>query len=223
MNNKYKSGILILVIGLLGAFILVILLNDKKETKYVPESLINEINQISERDIVWGDINCTHTIFAYLDYNCIYCQKFWEETLPELNKQYIQTGKINVVVRLVCGKTNMKAIKACQTAICINQFGRYESLHELFMHESNIIYTDHFDRLIDEYIASNVDIAECILNQGNSSVLKNIYQLQELNSRGTPTFVIENEIVVGYKGYEYWEEKIETKFNVKNNANEKDT
>lgn len=214
MKNKYRVGIIILLIILGCGLILIILLPAKKNAIEVPDSIKEEINQIGDSDIIWGDINCQNTIVAYIDYNCGYCKKFLEEILPKLNRNYIQEGKIKLVVRLVCGKTDIKAIKAYQTAICINKFGHYVKLHELLMHESKIIYTHHFEDLMNEYIVTNTDVAECILNHNNRYILNNIYQLQELKTNGTPTFVINNELIVGYKSFDYWKKKIEEKFNI---------
>ena len=44
-----------------------------------------------------GVDNAPVTIFELSDFQCPYCRRFWEETLPALEEEYIDTGKARFI------------------------------------------------------------------------------------------------------------------------------
>ena len=60
----------------------------------------NEPIEVSEDDDeVLGDSNAKVTVIEFSDYQCPFCKKFYEETLPQLKKDYINTGKVKLIYR----------------------------------------------------------------------------------------------------------------------------
>jgi len=198
MNNiKVKIGTIGIVIALIiaaGYYYTI-----KKRT--INNELLAEISQIQMSDIVLGHSDAPQSIIIFFDYNCQFCKRFFQDAYPKLNKEYIQTGKVNLVIKLVCGVNDKFALRAYQTVICINNYGKLEKLHKLLLHESKVIYTEQFNMLIEDYISTNELVGECILESDNASVLSNIYQFDQLKTKGTPTFVINNKVMKGYKNY----------------------
>jgi protein-disulfide isomerase len=48
-----------------------------------------------------GESTAKLTLVEFLDYQCPYCGRFSRDTMPQIDKEYIQTGKVRyVVVRL---------------------------------------------------------------------------------------------------------------------------
>lgn len=50
-------------------------------------------------DAVLGDKNAKVTLIDFSDYECPFCKRHFEQTLPELMKKYIDTGKVKMVYR----------------------------------------------------------------------------------------------------------------------------
>ena len=50
-------------------------------------------------DIVIGDEKAPHTLVVYSSFSCNHCCKFHKEEFPKLKKQYIDTGKLKVILR----------------------------------------------------------------------------------------------------------------------------
>lgn len=159
------------------------------------------VTELKFSDILLGDSNAGKTVILYFDYNCGFCKKFFNDVYPQFKTHYIKTGKVNLVLRLVCGLTDKMALRANQTAICINNHGHFDKLHRLLLHESKVMYTDAFNQLIEGYLEANESLGECILDENYSYVVQNIYQFQELESKGTPTFVINNKVYAGSMEY----------------------
>jgi len=50
-------------------------------------------------DPALGDPNAPVTIVEFSDFECPYCKSFFEDTLPQIKEQYIDTGKVRLVYR----------------------------------------------------------------------------------------------------------------------------
>ncbi len=187
------SGLLILIIAIIATI---------KIISFPRQKLLQQINHIKSNDIILGDPSAPNSLIVYFDYNCGFCKKFFNEVYPKLDNTVVNEKKLNIIIRLVCNKTDKVTIQAYQTVSCINQFGNFNKLHKLLMHKNEIIYTEHFNQLIDEYIATNENVAECILSSNSQQIIQNIFQLQELKTNGTPTFVVNDKVIVGYKDYQ---------------------
>ena len=50
-------------------------------------------------EIVIGDENAPHTLIIYSSFSCNHCCKFHKEELPKLKKQYVDPGKLKIILR----------------------------------------------------------------------------------------------------------------------------
>lgn len=50
-------------------------------------------------DPVMGDKNAPVTLIEFSDYECPFCKRHFDQTLPQLKKDYIDTGKVKLVYR----------------------------------------------------------------------------------------------------------------------------
>ena len=172
--------------------------------------LIQLIQQERESDIVIGNPDAKNNIIVFFDYNCTYCRKFMSETYPEIENTFLKKHDIKLCLRLVCSPTDALATKAWQTAICLNKTGDFIKLHKLLMHKPEIIYTQHFADLTDTFISTNNIFEECFVTSDNQDIKRNIYQFQQLQTKGTPTFVIGQKVVKGYKNAANFKQIIES-------------
>lgn len=175
---------------------------------YAKMKLFDELNAELESDIIFGEYDAPKNLILYFDYNCGYCKKFFKEVYPELEKSYIRSGQVKLTLRLICSGNDENALRASQTAICINKFGDFEKLHSLLLHKSEIVYSSQFQGLIEDYILASEEVGNCILNSDNQDVIRNIFQFQLLKTKGTPTFVLDNEAVAGLRDYNFWKGKL---------------
>jgi protein-disulfide isomerase len=79
------------------------------------------------------------TLVEFTDFECPYCREFHLETLPELKRRYIDTGKLRYVVRDLPLSRHKHALKAAQAARCAGDQGRYWEMGEvLFINASRL-------------------------------------------------------------------------------------
>jgi protein-disulfide isomerase len=168
--------------------------------------------EIYERDldIKYGSDTADLTIFLYSSYNCSFCRKFFTKVYPALKTEYIDKGKVKLVVKLLDFSNNESVENSLKLAVCINKYGNFEKLNELLIAEPKVIYTDEFASIIDEFIEKDEFVAECMLGgESNNYILKNRIDFKNLNLTGTPTFVINNNIYKGYIKYNDFKNVIE--------------
>ena len=56
------------------------------------------IIDLQENDLVLGDLNAPITMIEYASLSCPHCADFLLNTLPEIKKDYIDTGKLKLIL-----------------------------------------------------------------------------------------------------------------------------
>lgn len=166
--------------------------------------------QEKDLDIVYGSDDASLTIFMFSSYECKFCNSFLLDALPLLKKEYINTSKVKLVIKLVDVTNNSNILNSLKLAVCINGCGNFEPIDILLQNEPSVVYTEEFIQLTEDFIAENNHIAECMLSgTAESYIISNYKDFKALSLTGTPTFIINNRIYKGYKNYDNLKKKIE--------------
>ncbi len=145
-----------------------------------------------EGEPVKGDKNAPVTVVEFSDFQCPFCSRFFRQTLPQLDKEYIKTGKIKLVYRdypLV--RIHPNACKAAEAAQCAGDQGKYWQMHDrLFANPKFLGEKD----LHGHAKALGLDAAKfkTCLDSGRkkAGVRADIADAVKAGVRGTPTFLI---------------------------------
>jgi protein-disulfide isomerase len=176
----------------------------KKDNKAEVEIIEHEL------DIVYGKDSVDLTIFLFSNYSCSFCRKFFAYTYPKLKEEYIDKGKVKLVVKPVDLTNNENVKNSLKIAVCINEYGKFEKLNRLLLFEPKVIYTEEFSDLIEEFIEKDEFVAECMLGgEADEYIIENILNFKALNLTGTPTFIINNKIYKGYSDYKNFKKLVE--------------
>ena len=205
---KKKNRLLIyLVPAIVIVAITFILLNRNvinKEERTKIEIIENDL------DIVYGSDSSEITVFLFSNYSCSYCRKFFKIVYPELKREYIDNGKVKLVVKPVALTNDESVINSLKIAACINKYGNFEKLNELLLAEPKVVYTDEFKSVIDELAEKDLFVAECMYGgESEKYILKNMLDFKRLNCTGTPTFIINNKIYKGNRDYDEFRKVVE--------------
>ncbi|HKL08555.1 MAG TPA: thioredoxin domain-containing protein [Bacteroidales bacterium] len=205
--NKKKYYLILIVLAILIAMAsFLFLFNDFDKNGRSPENIVFE----NDLDIVYGKDSTDITIFMFSSYNCFFCRKFFENVFPSLKNEYMNRGKVKLVVKLVALEKNAPVVNSLMLAVCINEFGDFEKLNELLLKEPKVVYTDKFMAVTNELIEKDEFVAECMLSgESEKYILRNMVDFRRLKCTGTPTFVINNKIYKGYREYNEFKEIIE--------------
>lgn len=71
------------------------------------------------------------TLVEFSDYQCPFCRRHLETTLPQLEKDYIATGKLRYMFRdFPLESIHTQASKAAEAAHCAGEQGKYWEMHD---------------------------------------------------------------------------------------------
>lgn len=138
---------------------------------------------------VQGKDSARVTVVEFSDLQCSFCVKYYNETFPQLVKNYVDTGKIRYVAREFPLTTiHKEAQRASQAALCAGD--RYWDLREVIFKNRQKLSEDD----LAAYAAgSGVEIGEwraCMeSNIYVDKVREDMRDAQELGIKGTPGFV----------------------------------
>ena len=92
-----------------------------------PESILLGIDD----DPVKGDQKARLVLVEFSDFQCPYCARFVRETFPQIDKDYIKTGKLKYVFRdFPITSAHKDAFKAALAAGCALDQGKYWEMHD---------------------------------------------------------------------------------------------
>jgi len=138
-----------------------------------------------------GKADAPLTLVMFTDYQCPFCSRFEAQTLPEIKKQYIDTGKLRFVVRDLPLPFHPHAPKAAEATYCAEEQGKYWELREKLVTNS-----DKLDpKLLPGYakaVALDVDKFSACLESGRHTekVKASAALAGTIGISGTPSFVV---------------------------------
>lgn len=189
------SAFLIILIGI-KLFSLI-----KSKVLQPNKEIVADVVKMSDGDIIFGNKMADKSIFMYGNYQCSHCINFFNETMPKLEKDYLNSGKVNLVYKIVPLSTSKVVLDAYKAALCINEFGDFEKFHAMLLYDFNLVYTDEYTQLINEVMSKNEAIAQCIFDGEYDALTNNKKDFLKLKMKGTPTFVIDDVMIQGNIAY----------------------
>ena len=178
------------------------------------------INVSIDDDPMKGNPNAPITIIEFSDYECPFCGRFFENTLPLIEENYINTGKVNFVYRdFPIQSIHPNAAPAAMAAECADDQDSFWSYHDMIFENKNTWAELDGADLINEFkqyaITLGLDTKEfnVCLESGKhlDEVRKDLQDGQNYGITGTPGFFIGNDnsgyiMVSGAKPYPIFEE-----------------
>jgi len=141
---------------------------------------------------VRGSDTARVVVVEFSDYQCPYCALFFRQTLPQLDQNYIQTGKVRYVFNNVpLDQIHPAAFKAAEAAECAKDQGKFWEMHDkIFSNQRTMSVND----LSAHAKAIGLDLSQFsqCLDQGKNSpaVKAGLALAEQVGVDGTPTFVI---------------------------------
>jgi protein-disulfide isomerase len=83
-----------------------------------------------EGDPVKGEKNASVVLVEFTDFQCPFCARHARETMPQIEAEYVKTGKLRYVTReFPLESIHPQAFKAAEAALCAGDQGRYWDMH----------------------------------------------------------------------------------------------
>ena len=186
----------------------------KKSSDKSFETIKHEVTQKSG-DVILSDDSAPKTVFIYASYNCDFCRYFFSRTYPDLKSNYLDNGKLKLVIKWVDFQDNPQVLYSLQAASCIGRFGIYEKFHQLLLVNPGVVFTNDFVELVDDIMEDNSEIAQCILQNNEYEYLRgNVKEFRNNNLSGTPAFVLNNHAYSGFISYDNFKKLLKKEFDI---------
>ena len=162
---------------------------------------------------VKGDANAPVTIVEFSDYECPFCGKFYSETLPQIEENYIKTGKVKLVFKDFPLGFHANAEPAAVAARCAGALGgdeAYYEMHDLLFENQQSLNRANYVKWAGQTGVSQVNFEKCLDSGEHESLVQaDLLQGQSLGVTGTPGFLINGKLVSGAQPYSVFEQAIE--------------
>ena len=145
---------------------------------------------------ILGDPNAPVTIVEFGDYQCHQCYNWFHDTKPSITRDYIDTGKVNLVF-VDMAFLGRDSSPAAQATYCAEDQGKYWEYHDM-------LYNAQEDKIDGGWangerlkafafsMGLDMELFESCLDSGKYSkrVQYNTQQARDHGVRGTPGFFI---------------------------------
>ncbi len=178
-----------------------------------------------------GDPEAPVKIMEFSDYQCPFCERFFEDTEPLLVETYVTTGKVYFTYRSAgnwvsdnIGQGKTESEDAAKAAYCAGDQNLYWEMHDMLF--ANVIGED-IGSFADRRLAAIAEGAGLDMTQFNECYSSNKYQDQtdldfkdavQAEVQGTPAFILTyidasgqevTERIDGAQPFSVFQEKIE--------------
>lgn len=149
-------------------------------------------------DPVLGDKNAPVTMVEFVDYECPFCKRFFDETLSQIKSEYIDTGKVKLVMRDLPLDFHQNAHKESQAAECAREQGgdsAYYKYHdEIFkrtVSNGTGLALDQLSVIAKDIGLNGSTLQSCLDSEKyKDEVDKDLADAAKYGANGTPTFFI---------------------------------
>jgi protein-disulfide isomerase len=171
-------------------------------------------------DNALGDPSAPVVIIEYSDFQCPYCRNFWQDSEHQIIDEYVRSGKVYFVYRSMgnflgdFGGTT-ESQDAALAAYCSGDEGRFWEYHDLLFANWNGENqgNNSLDRLVDFAKVINLDeheFRDCLESQQYlDRVMQDAQDGEAAGVSGTPSFVINGQLLEGAQPFEVFKEAIE--------------
>jgi protein-disulfide isomerase len=132
------------------------------------------------------------TLVEFSDYECPFCIRHFQQTMPQIRQQYIDTGKVRYVFRdFPIDQNHPQAIRAHEAAQCANEQRRFWDLHARLFSAPGTHTPAALEDRAREARLDEAQFRACIASGRTTAGIRETTQLIEsLGATGTPWFLV---------------------------------
>lgn len=139
-----------------------------------------------------GRADAPVTIVEFSDYQCPFCQRFYNTTLAALKKDYIDAGKVRYVFRdYPLEQLHSHARKAAEAAHCAGEQGKYWQMHDALFQNQGALELPQLAERARSLGLDGATFDTCLASGRNAArVDRGLAEGAAAGVEGTPGFVI---------------------------------
>ena len=163
-----------------------------------------------------GAPNAPVVIEEFSDFQCAYCRQFFLQTEKALIDQYIIPGKVYFIYRTLGDWLGPGSQLSAEAAYCAGDQEMFWEYHDaLFTNQGQVEFSPvNLLQLADTLGLDLNTFGSCVESyKYRDQVNKDRQDGISAGVRGTPSFLINDKLVVGAQPFSFFQQAIETAFN----------
>ncbi len=162
------------------------------------------------------------TVYEMSDFQCPFCKRHTEETLPTLEKEYIETGKVRwIFINYPLTSIHPNAAAAAEFAMCAAREGKFWPAHDLLYRRQEVWAplknpAAFLISLTDSLRLPKAKITTCLEKaETREEVRKDAEGSAQSGAISTPAFYIEGGLLAGSWPPEVWRPILDSVYRMK--------
>jgi protein-disulfide isomerase len=157
-----------------------------------------------------GDANAPVTIVEFSDFECPFCGRFYSETLSQIEENYIDTGKVKMEYRHFPLSFHPEAGPAAEASECAREQGKFWDYHDILYENQGSLGEANYKKWAVELGLDTGKFDSCFdSGKFRDKVQQDFTDGQAAGVSGTPSFLINDKLVVGAQPFSVFESAIE--------------
>lgn len=169
-----------------------------------------------------GSPGAAVVMIEFTDYQCPFCERYFTSSYAQIDRNYVQTGKVRYVVKnLPLDQIHPQAFGAAVAALCAGDQGRYWEMHDrLFGHQKQL----EPDQIEAHAAALHLDVPRFKACTGGSDheamIRADIKEAMDAGVNGTPVFFLAvaqpgadtvktSKVIIGAQPYSVFQSEID--------------
>lgn len=139
-----------------------------------------------------GEETAPVTLIEYSDYQCPFCRRHATTVMPQLVKNYIDTGKLRFVMReFPIANLHPRAEPAAVAVLCAGDQGQYWGMHDALFENQKANKDEDFEAMAAKLGLDTAAFDTCFASgKFDDQVKADLEEGKKLGVSGTPSFVV---------------------------------
>jgi protein-disulfide isomerase len=138
-----------------------------------------------------GEPKATVALIEFSDYQCPFCGRYTKDTWPQIESEYVSTGKIKYVFRDMPLEFHKNAFKAAEASHCAGEQGKYWEMHALLFENQAALAPEQLGGYAKSLGLKEAAFQQC-LDSGKfaAEIRKDMADASTAGITGTPSFLV---------------------------------
>lgn len=154
---------------------------------------------------VLGSPSAPIILTVFEDFQCPFCKRHFEKTEPKIIKKFVNHNLVKIYHRdfPILGERSWQSALASR---CANEQNKFWEYRELLYKNQNDFSDENLIEMAKLLNLNSEKFKACLKGKKFLTEIQKDYQLAvENNFRGTPTFIVNDKIIVGYREFKFFE------------------
>ena len=138
-----------------------------------------------------GGASARVALIEFSDYQCPFCARYVRDVLPQIEADYVATGKIRYVFRDLPLKIHKNAFKAAEAAHCAGEQGKFWEMHDAMFRAQTALAPDQLPGHASTLGLDEARFRQCLAGGAFAAGIdRDMADAGAAGITGTPTFLV---------------------------------